>query len=352
MSRKVPKEKVDKIFEAHKQGMTLAEAARYAQAAPSTVELYWLRAGLEVVRRECREISDEQKAKILEAHSKGMSTGEAARYAGCSDTAVSRYWDKAGLKPNFEPGQLVLPQELIDKRRQSGLPVDFNQQSQEKVDKISEAHKLGMTLNEAAEHAGVSIGTVQKCWRKAGLKANLKSDLPQEKIDKIYGAYELGWGAKKAAKYAEVSLETVKKYWKDAGLEPRLNQSTISIEKEARIYRAYGEGLNLSEAAEYAGVGIATVKKYWDKIDPEKFVKPHGPPRKLTLEVLLDKVFDANNPDEALSFREIRTRLLTSNYRFETEDLVAKLDFLVDTNIYKTVRIEGVRKYSKSGEQK
>jgi len=217
----MPKESIslkkqEKIYEAHKLGMSTHEAAEYAEVSRYTVKNYWDDAGLKPHYKPGCRISSEKEEKIYKAHKLGMRTLEAAEYAGVSQRTVQNYWNNAGLKPHYNPCSRI---------------------SSEKEEKIYKAHKLGMRTLEAAEYAGVSQRTVQNYWNNAGLKPHYNpcSRISLEKEEKIYEAHELGMSLHQAAKYAGVGDQTVKNYWKKKGLMPHGKQkgywSTDNVDK-------------------------------------------------------------------------------------------------------------------------
>lgn len=159
-----------------------------------------------------RPITDGQKIKILEAHKMRMSTRKAATYAGVENgTTVWRYWKEKGLKPHYESRQKPI--------------------SKDKIDKIFKAHELKMSTRKAAEYASVYPSTVRRYWKNEGLKPNFEkaSRTTQDKIDKIFEAYKMGLSTTKAAKYAGVSQRTVWEYWKQKGLESHYKSDFIPI---------------------------------------------------------------------------------------------------------------------------
>ncbi len=97
-----------------------------------------------------KQITEEQKKRIFEAHKLEMSTYESAEYSGVSSQTVRNYWKEKGLKPHYKfKGQQI---------------------SENKIDKIFEAHKLEMSILESSEYAEVSERTVHRYWKKEGLK--------------------------------------------------------------------------------------------------------------------------------------------------------------------------------------
>ncbi|MCX8147293.1 MAG: helix-turn-helix domain-containing protein, partial [Candidatus Woesearchaeota archaeon] len=150
--RKLPDSIVAKIYEAHKKGMSLSQAAEYAGGIHiSTVSDYWAKKGLKphyVPRRGVQKskVDEEKLIKIIEANKRGMSLREAARFAeGISSTVIQKRWKRMGLKSPHE---------------------QYKRLTQSSIERIYEARKNGMSIREAAEYAGVAAGTVSRYWKQ------------------------------------------------------------------------------------------------------------------------------------------------------------------------------------------
>jgi hypothetical protein len=153
------------------------------------------------------QFSAEQKKLILKAHKLKYSICKAAEYAGVSQRVVFYYWKKNDLNPQSNNKNI----------------------SQKKVDKILEGHKLEYSLLKTAEYAGVSQGTVYTYWKKNGLKAygknNEERKTSQEKLDKILEAHKLRYSTSQTADYAGVGRSVAWKYLKQEGLKPHGRKS-------------------------------------------------------------------------------------------------------------------------------
>jgi predicted transcriptional regulator len=251
-------EKKRLILEAHKLGHYIKKAAEYAGVSQTTVLNYWKNNSLKVHYTD-RKFSQEKIAKILEGHKLGYSTTETARYAGTNQPTVCAYWKKEGLKAH-------------------GKNNEESKVSQEKLEKILEAHKLRYSIIKAAEHAGVSQPTVLNYWKKNGLKAHGKmgvKNISKESIEKILEAHKLNFSLEKAAEYAGVSQTTVFNYWKEHDLKTHgknNEESKVSQEKIDKILEGHKLEYSLLKTAEYAGVSQGTVYRYWK----DNALKAHG----------------------------------------------------------------------------
>jgi len=205
-NNRIPQEQIDKIYEAHGLGMSTSVAGEYANVSHSTISRYWAKKGLKPHFNQ--DLTKEQIDKIYEAHELGMSSYEAGEYARTSNVIVLNYWKKEGLETHFKSG-------------------GNSKLTKEQIDKIYEAHRLGMTITKAGEYAGVHSVTVLNYWKKEGLETHFKQDLTQEQIDKIYEAHELGMSQNEATKYANVSRIAIASYWKKKGLETPFNKKNM-----------------------------------------------------------------------------------------------------------------------------
>lgn len=111
----LPQYKRDKIFEAHKLGMTIRKAAKYSETCEATVRYWWKKVGLESPLARPAYPQDVLD-KIYQAHAQGMSLGEAAKYAGTSDGTVKYHWKDAGLKAHnkVSPNNYWTPEKIDD----------------------------------------------------------------------------------------------------------------------------------------------------------------------------------------------------------------------------------------------
>lgn len=323
----ITEEAVNKILKGYRAHLHETDIAEYAGVSTPTVISYLRKAGLEPRYGRGRPPKMTLEEKILHAHELKLTTREAGLYAGVSKTTIRGYWEKAGLKFH---GHFCGP-----------LP-------KKTIDKICEAHKLKLGIIDAAEYAGVDKVTIQKYWRNAGLEPNFISGgqpLPQETIDKILEAHKLKMSRTEAAEYAGVSVDSVTKYWHGAGLYPP-SKSTLSQKTIDKIYKAHKKKMSQPEAAKYAGVSDSTIKYYWKKAGLKSNFKSSA--SKVALSVLMDFIFDTkNNPNETLTFDEIKARIseLRNNREIDDEDLEKKLKFAVKVGIYDVVEENGIKKY-------
>jgi len=239
----------EKIVQAHSLEITLQEAAKYVGVDQSTVYRCWKRLGLKPHnKRGESHLTKEQLEKINEAHTLNMQIGKAAIYAGVGEKTVRKYWKKQGLAP---PHKTAL------------------------IEKITEAHSLGMNTIQIAEHADVSTTTVRKYLKITEFEPNYEriTELTEEHKKRISEAHSLKMSVNKAAEYAGVSRSTVYRHWKKQGLEAHNKQGKPNLTEEQleKIINAHSLKMRVIDAAEYASVGQATVSCHWKK----QGLKPH-----------------------------------------------------------------------------
>jgi len=197
--RPISEEQKNKIIDAYSSGMTIKETAKHVGVSYETARRYLKNAGV-VLPRGRRTLSEEEKNKIYEAHSLGMSLSKAAKYAGVSDDTVLRYWRSAGLKPHYEKKVSITEEQKI---------------------RIIEARNSGLTIHQIAELVGVNSGTVQKYLKEAGLTSPRKPSLTKEEANKIIEYYTSGVPAYEIANETERSTSTIYKCLKEHGIELR-----------------------------------------------------------------------------------------------------------------------------------
>ncbi|MBU0906848.1 MAG: hypothetical protein KKD18_06310 [Nanoarchaeota archaeon] len=146
---------------------------------------------------------------------------------------------------------------------------------EEQLERVYKAHRMGLPLDKASEYAGTTNATVLKYWRLRGLRPNFGRrwrSLKRDQIERIHEAHRLGMNNIEASRYAGVSSATICKYWKKAKLKPpHGNRDRLTKEKINRIYEAHRLGLSINLAAEQAGVGKRTIITYWK----HKNLEPH-----------------------------------------------------------------------------
>ncbi len=167
--------------------------------------------------------------------------------------------------------------------------------------------------------------------------------LSEEKQEKIREAHEEGMTIIEASKYAGVCKNTVSNYWGEWELEPHFSWK-IPEEKQEKIREAYEKGITIIEASKYAGVSHPSVLRYWRKWELE----PHFPKRNVPFSYIIDGVFNTkDDPDELLGFYEIKERAEKVSGRKYSEKAVENaLKIAVETaKIYDEVNIDGETKY-------
>ncbi|MCU0723115.1 MAG: hypothetical protein MUC63_05810, partial [Planctomycetes bacterium] len=97
---KVTDSAAQRILEAHRRGMSLTKAARFAGVARDTVKRWWEASGLRSSRRIHNALPPEDVSRILSSYAAhaGNATA-AARTCGATLNTVLRYWKSAGLEP-------------------------------------------------------------------------------------------------------------------------------------------------------------------------------------------------------------------------------------------------------------
>lgn len=212
--------------------------------------------------------------------------------------------------------------------------------SEETINKIREANKLGYSTRKSAAYANVSVDIIRHRWKMLGLGLNYKplgSTLPEEKIWAIIEAYKSCSSTQEAAELVGVYPSTVLKYWKKAGLKFK-DEKRLSENQKERIYEAHSNGMSIKGAARHADVNVGTVKRYWQRNDLE--APKYIPPIKPSISVLIDDVFE--KPDESLTLDNIKSRLEDKLHTPINEiGLFEGIDFLTNIGVY-------TRKHSKS----
>lgn len=325
----IPQKTIDKILKGYNSYLCITEIADYADVSVPTVKHYLKEVGLEPHYGRGRPPKMSLEEKILHAHELRLSLRKAELYTGANHKTISDSWKKAGLKPHYNFSHLGLPKETIDK--------------------ILEAHELEMTHIEAAKYSGVSVPSVSKYWRKAGLSPQSSGVvLPQETIERILKAHEKKMSLRDAAKYSGTNQTTVIKYWRKAGLKSHYSSGNPELPKKTidKIYEAHKQGMSTYKAANHAGVSRSTIERYWRKVGLKSNSKSSA--SKVALSVLIDWIFDTkNNPDETLTFEEIKARISAqrNNRNIDDESLEEKLKFVVRVGVYDIVEENGIIKY-------
>ncbi|MBW2972272.1 hypothetical protein KY359_04520 [Candidatus Woesearchaeota archaeon] len=248
-------EQIEKITAAHGMGHSMAEAAAYSNTSERTVQKYWRLNNLDPNYKKAKDLTKKQKRRIAKAHQLGFSISQTAVYAQTSQMSVRIYWREFGLKPHYKKGG------------QSNM-------TEEKIDRIIEAHQLGYSTIQAAEYAQTNSSTVRKYWRMNGLKPHNKKppEMTENQIRKILEAHELGYSLSRAAKHAGTTQTTVHIRWKKEGLTPNNKKpQKLTEEQIEKIYEAHQLGHSLRQAAEHARTNDRTIQKYWRK----KELEPH-----------------------------------------------------------------------------
>jgi DNA invertase Pin-like site-specific DNA recombinase len=150
------------------------------------------------------------------------------------------------------------------------------------AERIFEAHQRGMSLAEAARHAGVSRDTVRRWWSRAGKEPHSRpcNETTPAVVASILESYRRHRGdARTAGEAHGVSASTVYRYWKRAGLTRSRPAAPLDEKALADLRAAHGtHGGNAASAARALGLSPSTVRKYWKKagLAPRK---PGRPPR-------------------------------------------------------------------------
>lgn len=144
---------------------------------------------------------------VFQRYYDDLSIRQTAKSLGKPSGYIKYLWDKRGLKSHYKRGGKPLPLETIDK--------------------IVEAHNLKMSKREAAEYSGASQISIRNVWDILELKPHYGPipPLPQSKINKIYQAHKLKMTIPNAATYASVSYDSVSKYWRKKKLEPHFKKN-------------------------------------------------------------------------------------------------------------------------------
>lgn len=181
-----------------------------------------------------RHLSPEEREEVINAYSVYQgNASEAARNLGWSKVTILKEWRKVGLRAQGGYGPI----------------------SSEAIEKILEAHKLGMSTRKAAEYAKVPKATVQRHWQKRGLKPHYKpgsKKVSDQELKKTYWAHEDN--AAEASKALALACSTVYYHWNRMGLD--------FIKK---IKQAYKLGMTVTEATVYANVDENKLRQYWQQ---------------------------------------------------------------------------------------
>ncbi|MEM4714105.1 MAG: hypothetical protein QXQ79_00995 [Candidatus Nanoarchaeia archaeon] len=100
----IAEEKKREIYEAHKIGLSSRKAAEFAGVDRTTVLNYWRKAGLHpnFAPHASNRLPKETIEKIFEAYNLGMCVNEAAEYANVHPSTIRKYWKQAGLVVEFK----------------------------------------------------------------------------------------------------------------------------------------------------------------------------------------------------------------------------------------------------------
>jgi len=226
-------------------------------------------------------ISGDKQGRIREGYDKGMTINEIARYAGVTRETVCRYLEKWGLEPHGYVTRKMINK--IQRARRQGMSAEetaamlhvhkevvvrYSHEpigrriSEIQVERILEAHELGMTEDEAAEYAGVGEGSVRRVWKDHGLRPHYPLRISEEQRNEIINAYNSGMTIRQIEELVGVSYSTVRKYLEKANVQIHREGKFISDDQKKKIYEAHNLGMTIERIAEYAGVGKATVSRY------------------------------------------------------------------------------------------
>ncbi|GEM_PF-3508196 len=147
---KVSDLQAQRMFEAHRLGMSQTRAAAHAAVSRDTVRRWWKDAGLSPPTRPHNALDPALAARVLDAHrTTGGCASRASRETGVSRSTVIRLWNAAGLSPSSR--SVPLTAETKRAVREAHAAFDGN-------------------ATRAASSLGLAPSTVRKHWKRSGLK--------------------------------------------------------------------------------------------------------------------------------------------------------------------------------------
>lgn len=363
------------ITSLEKSGADVSEAKNITKEADKFCDAGKFLEAINLIKNSNRFL---YKALFLKLHNDGLYTMDAACQTGISMDTARKYLKQAGLETRHKPScanriseekeqKILEAHELgmyiskaaafagVSKNavstylRKHGLePHKYvgggshkpSKLNQEKRADIVKAYVLDMDPDEAAAFAGVKVATVNSNWKKAGFVFPPRVLIPDELLDRLIEAYFLDMTKKDAAAYAGVSDHSVSRYWDLYGLKTIRHGGQLSKEEEQKIIDAYNQGMSKYKICISTGHNGPVVKKVLEKNGLT--IKNNQRLEKIRITELLDCVFDVvNNPDELVTLDEIRERLGISNKPIDENSLEQRLAEVVKYGFYEVVEKDG-----------
>ena len=135
-------------------------------------------------------------------------------------------------------------------------------------DKVLKAVEGGMTCRQAAVHCGVSLASVIRFAKRAGItdkRAKAKKKVRDAIRDKVLKDVKSGMSCNQAAAHYGVSPTTALKWAKDSGIAPTHTSTTrISDDIRDKVLKAVEGGMSCRQAAVHCGVSLASAIR-WTK---------------------------------------------------------------------------------------
>ncbi len=242
-------ETVCKLVEANKQRLSIRQAREYAGVgSDNTVITWWNRLGLSPTHLQTGKISEEQEDLLCDAHKKGFSVGQAARYARVCKKTTQFYWRAKGFSPNYAVGKPSIER----------LPCIH--------ERAIACYGSGLSDSEAGVQLDISKYSVQRLWKKK--LPEYSSRLSDKVLLRLYSSLKIRESRASVSKKTKMSGLTIQRAWMQ--MRKRMIKhpqksfqscTAIPFSKRRKVQEGFYAGLTDQGIATYAGVGYCTVRK-------------------------------------------------------------------------------------------